>query len=444
MAADRGTSGWQRDDPPGPAQPALRADTEADIVIVGAGLAGLALAHQAARLVPAASILVLEQGYAGQGATGRSTGIVGPGVGGPITGLVKRFGPEVAGRMFGASLAGIDAMRRLVKALPRDCELTDGYQLVAAAAAGHAGRLRRQAGVLRELGFDVAYLDREATAGRLGTARYHGALCYPDVALLNPWLLGRALRAGVLAAGVRLAEQTPVTEITAGDPVTLRAGAHRVRARVVALAIDGFTPALRLYRRQVATIRTHVLRTEVLPAELLASSGWDGTGAVIDSRSFFNYFRLTARRRLLFGGGPAILDDRVTGRDVVAVGERLRRELRAVLPAFADVPVDELWSGITASTFDRLPIVGPVPHQPGVWFAGAWCGHGLSLSALTAELLAPRLAGAAEWPAAGRDLPWLRPASGPMPSGRLGSLVLAGYLRGLDAGDRLAQLRSPG
>ena len=442
-------SGWQRDDPRAARQPALSGDDEATVAIVGGGLAGLALAYQLTNHLPGSDILVLEATEVGSGASGHSTGIVGPGVGGPITTLVKRYGPDRARTMFGATLDGIAALRRLARALPDGCELTDGFQLVAASAPAHTGSLRRQAQTLRELGFDASYLDHDGTAERLGTARYHGALCYPDIALINPWLLVQSLRAALLAAGVRIAENTPVTGLTGGDPVTLTAGGHRVRARRVALTTDGFTTGLGLFTRNVAVIRTHVLRTASVPPHLLAESGWDGRGAAVDSRSFFNYLRLTARGQLLFGGGPALLEPRVDERGVAAVRARLVRELAATFPALADVPVTDFWSGVTASTFDRLPIVGPVPGQAGVWFAGAWCGHGLALSALTAELLAPRLAGvvggvgpaAADRPAPMPELPWMRSTASLMPTGRIGNLLLAGYLRGLDAVDRLAPAR---
>ncbi|WP_327035241.1 FAD-dependent oxidoreductase [Micromonospora ureilytica] len=436
-------SGWQRDDPRAARQPALSGDDEATVAIVGGGLAGLALAYQLTNHLPGSDILVLEATEVGSGASGHSTGIVGPGVGGPITTLVKRYGPDRARTMFGATLDGIAALRRLARALPDGCELTDGFQLVAASASAHTGSLRRQAQTLRELGFDASYLGHDGTTERLGTARYHGALCYPDIALINPWLLVQSLRAALLAAGVRIAENTPVTGLTGGDPVILTAGGHRVRARRVAVTTDGFTTGLGLFTRNVAVIRTHVLRTASVSPHLLAESGWDGRGAAIDSRSFFNYLRLTARGQLLFGGGPALLEPRVDERGVAAVRARLVRELAATFPALADVPVTDFWSGVTASTFDRLPIVGPVPGQAGVWFAGAWCGHGLALSALTAELLAPRLAGVVGGvgPAPMPDLPWMRSTASLMPTGRIGNLLLAGYLRGLDAVDRLAPAR---
>ncbi|MFI5928447.1 FAD-dependent oxidoreductase [Micromonospora sp. NPDC051543] len=439
-------SGWQRDDPRAARLPALAGDEEASVVIVGGGLAGLALAYQLTNHLPARDILVLEATEVGSGASGHSTGIVGPGVGGPITTLVRRYGRDRARTMFAATLDGIAALRRLARALPDGCELTDGFQLVAASAPAHAGSLRRQAQTLRDLGFDASYLDRDGTTERLGSGRYHGALCYPDVALVNPWLLVQALRAALLTAGVRIAEDTPVTAITGGDPVTVTAGGHRVRARRVALTTDGFTTGLGLFTRNVAVIRTHVLRTGPVPADLLARTGWDGRGAAIDSRSFFNYLRMTARGRLLFGGGPALLEPRVDERGIAAVRDRLVRELATTFPALADVPVTDFWSGVTASTFDRLPIVGPVPGRPGVWFAGAWCGHGLALSALTAELLAPRLADrsdptAADPTASLPELPWLRSTAGMMPTGRIGNLLLAGYLRGLDAADKIAPAR---
>jgi len=448
VTADRpAASGWQLDTPAAEVCPPLAGDTHARVAVVGGGLAGLATAYHLSRVVPPEEILLFEADHVGSGASGRSTGIVGPGVGGPITTLVARHGERTARRMFEATQQGITALRRLAGGLPEGCELTDGYQIVGAASPAHARRLRRQAETLCAMRFDVRYLDRDRTAERLGTTRYHGALCYPDVALINPWLLCRALRTALLAAGVRVAERTPVTAVHGGDPVLLTAGGHQVRASRVVLATDGYTPALRLFTRTMATVRTHVVRTAPVPAQLLARTGWDGRGATIDSRSFFHYFRLTAQGHLLFGGGPAMLDERVRRRGSAAVRARLGRELAEVFPALAAVAVTDFWSGVTASTFDRLPIVGPVPGQRGVWFAGAWSGHGLALSALTAQMLVPWLVGSHDLtePDGGAgwlpDLPWWRDRAGRMPSGRTGRFLLAGYLRGLDAADRLAARR---
>ncbi len=432
-------SGWQLDDPADPAQPALTGDTSATVVVVGGGLAGLALAHALIRSVPARELLLLEAGRIGGGATGHSTGIVGPGVGGPVAGQLRRYGVGPARRMFAASLLGVAALRRLAESLPHGCELADSDQLVTAAVPAHAARLREQAGILRDdFGFDVGYLDRAVVARRLGTSRQYGALCYPNVALVNPWRLAQALRRALLDAGVRIHEDTPVTGVVGGDPVTLVAGGHRVRAGQVVLAVDGYAPALGVLPGRIAPVRTHVLRTGPVPADLLAATGWDGRTAAIDSRNFFNYFRLTTGDRLLFGGGPVLHDDRVRPRGVAAVQARLRRELAGTFPTLADLPVTDFWSGVTASTFDRLPIVGPVPDQPGVWHLGAWCGHGLAHSVLAAQLLPAYLTGGQPWSDRDRELVWLRGSAGLMPSGRSGAALLAGYLRALDATDRLA------
>ncbi len=303
----------------------------------------------------------------------------------------------------------------------------------------HAARLRQQAEILRDrFGFDVDFLDRVEVTARLGIERQHGALLYPGVPLIDPWSLCQALKSSLLVAGVRIVENTQVTRVTGGDPATLVAAGHTVTAGRIAVTTDGFTLALGLFPGKIAAIRTRVVRTDVIAPELLTATGWGGDGAVIDSRNFFNYFRLTGRRRLLFGGGPAVLDHRARQSQITSIRSRLVRELATTFPALAGVPVTEFWSGVTASAFDRMPIVGPVPGHAGVWFAGAWCGHGLALSALAGDVLAPHVTGERAWTDRDRDLIWLRDTAGWMPSGPIGDALLGGYLRGLDGLDRLA------
>src|SRR6201982_2366353 len=89
----------------------LNFDLDVDLCIVGAGLAGLTVALESARL--GASIAVLEGRHVGWNASGHQLGTVMPGFGVPIGELIGRVGFEDTGELWSLSRQGADYVRAL-------------------------------------------------------------------------------------------------------------------------------------------------------------------------------------------------------------------------------------------------------------------------------------------------------------------------------------------
>jgi gamma-glutamylputrescine oxidase len=128
-----------------------------------------------------------------------------------------------------------------------------------------------------------------------------------------------------------------------------------------------------------------------LPAEALAALRWPGREGVVEARRLFNYFRLTADDRLVFGGGAPRYH--WGGRAPAAGTDQalrvLRRALAATFPAaITRVPITHVWTGVIGYTLDALPSIGRDPRRPGIVHALGWCGHGLALSVAAGEWLA--------------------------------------------------------
>ncbi len=442
-----------------PIRPAHVGHVRADVLVVGAGLAGLATAYHLAARAPGARVVVAEAAHLGFGATARSTGVVGPGLGAPVSTLRRRHGDAVAAEAFASTVRGVEGARRLVEAAAIDCDARVEDQVVAALTPGQERRIRRHVRDLADLGAAVRWWDGAEARDRLG-AGYRCAYSYDDVLLLDPYRLVLGLARVAERLGVHIAERTPVLRLESRpDGVRAHVPGGTVSADRVLLAVDGYASRLNPHPSSVTPVRAHAVATAPLSPAERASLGWDGVGGVIDQRSYFDYFRLGAGGRLVFGGGPVRVPSGDPHRDALGsshVFAEVERRLRARFPGLRSVPVEARWSGLTGGTLDRLPVVGPLRRDPRVHFAGGWCGHGLALCVDTAEryaaVLAAELAGDAPpggpgpGPASGASPPWFRSSATGLPTSGLRAAALPAYLRAMDWQDRLSLLgrHSPG
>ena len=223
------------------------------------------------------------------------------------------------------------------------------------------------------------------------------------------------------------------------DGVRAHTPGGTIDADRVLLAVDGYGEELNPHPSSVVPVRTHVVATAPLTPDQRAALGWDGVGGVIDQRNFFNYYRLGAGGRLVFGGGPARMpsgDPQRETRTSAAVFDRVVEELHSRFPALADVAIHARWSGLTGGTLDRLPVVGAVGDNQRVHSAGGWCGHGLSLCVSTAQRYA-RVLAEGRSPGSAERLPWFRTRAAGLPAA-VRSTALPAYLHALDVQDRFA------
>ena len=111
--------------------------------------------------------------------------------------------------------------------------------------------------------------------------------------------------------------------------------------------------------------------------------------AVSDTKFVIDYYRLSADRRLLFGGGETYR--RGFPADIKGF---VRKVMPRVYPQLAEARIDYAWGGTLAITRNRLPGFGRL--GPGLFYAQGFSGHGVALTTLAGKLIAEAVAGSAE------------------------------------------------
>jgi gamma-glutamylputrescine oxidase len=337
--------------------------------------------------------------------------MLGPGVGQSLAALVRKFGLPTAGTLYQATLHAVEDAYRLIETEQIDCDLERTGQLIVARGPDGTRRLRALAGLMRQLQLPHEMLNAEdlrRVPCLIPAAP--PALRLPIAGILDPLRLAAGLAARVMAQGGVIFEKARVGELGRGSPVHLPiATGGEVIAPDVVAATAGYTSSLGLLRGRLLPLHLQALATEPLSAQALRRIGWAGREGVLDSRRIFNYFRLTADNRLIFGGGRP----RYHGTASTSVNassqralEQLALELRRTFPVDIGLRVARGWTGVIGYTLDGLPAIQRVPDRPGVLHVVGWCGHGLALTLAAGRWVTGLLCDGAM----PEDLPWFRTA----------------------------------
>jgi glycine/D-amino acid oxidase-like deaminating enzyme len=382
---------------------ALAGDHDFDVVIVGAGFTGLWTAWYLQQREPTLRIAICEAEIAGYGASGRNGAWCSAGIGTTAGGLARRYDVATARDVVQAMRDTVDEVGRVCDGAGIDAEFRKGGMLRVARGDHELTALRSGVAEYRKLGLDhgVEQLTAAEVDQRVRVAGARGALFDPHCATIHPGHLVRGLAAAVEQRGATLLERTRVvrvdpaaggtaSEATGGRPV-VHIPRGRLRAGVVVLATEAWTPRLAGNHRSVLPIYSMIVLTEPLSAAQWAAIGWQGSECLSSHRLTVDYLSRTTDGRILFGGrgAPYHFGSRVAPRfDRHARTHRtLRQMLSSWFPVLDTPRISAEWGGPLAMPRDWLPNFRYDPHT-GLAAAWGYTGQGVAASNLAGRTLA--------------------------------------------------------
>lgn len=368
-----------------PDLPPLHGETRAEVCVIGGGYTGLSTAlHLAARGV---DVILLEAERIGWGASGRNGGQVSTGQRRPQRELEQRLGDEHARLLWELGLDAVALVRDLVARHGIACDLKPGV-LYAGWKPRDAAYLQQEAQHLRaRYGYthchDVSAAEMRTLSG---TAVFSGGLLDEGAVHLHPLNYALGLAEAARRAGSRMHEQSRVLGYDDGPRIRVRTAQGTVLAEHLVLACNGYLGRLEpRVAGRIMPINNFILATAPLD-ETTAREINPRDLAMQDSRFVINYWKLSADRRLLFGGG-----ENYRARFPADIRSLVRRHMLEIYPQLADVRIDYAWGGTLAITRRRMPAFGRLPHN--VHYALGYSGHGVPTATLAGKLLAEAIAG---------------------------------------------------
>jgi glycine/D-amino acid oxidase-like deaminating enzyme len=356
----------------------LTFDLDVDICVVGAGLAGLTVALEAARL--GASVAVLEGRHVGWNASGHQLGTVMPGYGLPIGDLIARIGLEGARELWSLSKDGAEYVRaNATEELIPGIALTEGALEVSNVDAGDQLISRLQT-LGQDFGTEVEGWQVDRVRDVLKTGHYFHGVYYPRAFQLDGRKYIHGLAALARRAGARIFEDTPAVSIdSSGIRKRIVTPSARLRASHIVLAGNIHLGApLRRLSETLLPVWRYAGVTAPLGERLADVMTFQGS--VSDSAGI-DHFRIVDGDRLMWAS-----PETTWAAKPERFASAIQRRIRTIFPQLGKLEIAETWGGAVGQPVHGMPQIGRL--RPGLWVASGFGRQGLNTSAIAGQLIA--------------------------------------------------------
>lgn len=366
------------------AYPSLNGTEEADVCVVGGGLAGINTAL--GLVLRGKSVVLVESKRLGWGASGRNGGFVAKGYAEDHHSLGKRVGVEAASALVNLTKDARQLIKKRITEYNIDCgPLTHGVLTVS--WRDNAEAIREDIKLANDrYGLGLEYWPTEKVRALCKTERYYQGSFSPHDFQFHPLRYLQGLAKVITQKGGRLFENSPVTSIEKdGLGWVVKTAGGQVKAHDVVMCCAVYSEGVnRRLENALFPVQTFVAVTNALTDEQLRGS-INTHYPIYDMRYACDYYRVLSDNRILWGGRVAI------GNRVKDIAGAMMADMLKVYPQLKGVADAEVaWSGLMAYAPHKMPQIGKL--APGYWYNTGFGGHGLAPTTVGGEAIASAIA----------------------------------------------------
>lgn len=353
-----------------------------DVVIIGAGITGLSAAYWMEKEDPSLKIAIVEKSRVAFGASGRNAGFVTCGSVEHFNRMINKHGLEQAVEIWRFSEKNLQLLQEeIVGGNAKALEFANDGAFSLAAQDNEFAELKKVSEIMTGLDIPTEIVDGDAIRKRLGATGFVGGIKYLGDSSTNPVKLIEAMRAKIKAPIFEGVEADRIETLADGVKV-LKTDRGDFETSMVVLALNGYSANLHPYfKDKIYPTRGQCLMMEPIPRFMEGPCY---------ANFYLDYFRQIPSGELLIGGFRQIekatevgYSDHVTE----TIQNSLHNFVTTYLPKLADAKVTHRWGGVMGFSKDGEPMVGSIPDDPSIFFAGGYTGHGIGLAFNTAKTL---------------------------------------------------------
>lgn len=328
--------------------PPVNEDQQADVLVVGAGIAGVTSAYLLARA--GKSVIVVDRERAGMSETGHTTAHLQIVVDTPLRELVDRFGEKGAKLAWDSQLEAVELIEEIARREKISCELERLPAFLSSPDAKQTDALREQMRLARKFGYDAEWADpRDVPYDAAAAVRF------PNQGKFHARKYVLGLVKACEKMGVRFFEGTECTDVAEGTPVTVKTRDGHT------LSADWLVAATNTPWHIKIPLHTKMTAYRTYAVEFRVPRGVFGHALYWDTMDPYHYTRVEPQGEhdlvILGGEDHELAEDADTEKRFLALVRHMRQ-------ATDDFEVVHHWSGEVMETHDDLPYIGRAPGRP--------------------------------------------------------------------------------